>query len=199
MGHSILSFFTLLTSNSVSSSSASSPGMASSSSNAMLDKILDTDGANKLMQGHWLVRIMANTYQYAVWVCLFFLAVSVLLYSSGSSKNSDKLRNGSSIAAWVFYNIILFMYLIVIKFASGGQITGSKLIAVTVILLSEYGLFWIMPKQYNSAMHVYALHEMSDRADLKQTADKKINLATGAVVFAAILIIVALVLRNAFR
>lgn len=196
MVHNALStfnYFVLLTSQSSSSSSASS-----SSSSDALNQILDTKGAQGILHGNWMLSLFASVYKYAIWICLFGLVASLLLYGSGSSKNSDNMRNGASKASWACYGIIMVIYMVIMNFASGGQITPSKGIAVTVIVAAEYGLFWILPKQYNSAMHVYALYEMSDRPDLKQTADKVSNISIGSAFLAAVLIILAIVLHSMF-
>lgn len=190
---SMLNYFALLT----SQSSSSSSGNSSSSSDA-LNQILDSKGAQSILHGNWMLNIFASVYKYAVWICLFGLAASLLLYGSGSSKNSDRMRNGAATASWTCYGIIMVIYMVIMNFASGGQITPSKGIAVAVIVAAEYGLFWVLPKQYNSAMHVYAMYEMSDRPDLKQTADKISNISIGSAFLAALLIVLAIVLHSMF-
>lgn len=179
---------------------ATSMSQSSSSKGSYLNQVLK-DGhadATNLFNGHFVIGMFAGAYKFLVWACVIGIAAGVFLYQKGSSKNSDSLRMGGSGTVWAFYGVLLWMYFAIAFYASNGQITGNRVLAVVIIAISEYFMFFFAPKQYVNAMHAYALYEMSDRQDLKHTADGRSSVATLSTAFTVVFILLVLMLHSIF-
>lgn len=189
-------FWALDMTNSVSSSSSKS----SSSSGKYLNKVLQDGHADpsNLLNGHAIIKLFAGTYKFVVWACVIGIITSVFLYQRGQSKNSDRLRLGGSGAVWGWYVILLTIYFSISFYVSRGQLAPEGLLAVFIISVSEYIIFFFAPKQYVNAMHAYAIHEMSDRQDIKHTADKRASIATMSTAVTIVFILLALMLHSIF-